>query len=71
MVQATHIVAQAELRATLARAAITLAQREAEKHVKRGIAARGHKPPASGETGNRSGCAGVSGGAPRADHRGE
>jgi hypothetical protein len=43
MFEATRILLPAELRARLARAAITLAEREAEKHVKRQIAASGKK----------------------------
>ena len=44
MVEANHSLQQVALWARLARAAITLAQREAEKHVKRSIAATGIKP---------------------------
>jgi hypothetical protein len=43
IVVATHILLPAELRARLSRAALTLAQREAEKVVKQRIAARGIK----------------------------
>jgi hypothetical protein len=42
-IEPTHILLPAELCARLARAAIILAQREAEKHVKRQIAAAGKK----------------------------
>jgi hypothetical protein len=42
-IEPTHILLPAELRARLARATLTLAQLQAEKAVKRSIAARGIK----------------------------
>jgi hypothetical protein len=44
MVEANHSLQQAKLRASMGRAAITLAHREAEKAVKRSLAAQGIKP---------------------------